>query len=495
MNHPPFKNPTIILSDDVTTNGTLTPLTFFSDGTLRWTDATGEKRLILEKEVLGVSMEGCTIILRSCTVEQGGSGGILCLTTTQVMVRKIFVFQLPQDSVTVWFRKIREFLNSLGRPKRLLILVNPYGGQKTAMNILVDIVKPLLEDAETEFKIEETKYQLHAKQIASELDLTMYDGIVCVSGDGVLVEVINGLLQRDDWKTAIKMPLGPIPAGTGNGVAKSVLDSVGEPCSATNATLAILRGHKRSLDVTTISQGKTRFFSVLMLAWGLVADIDIESEKWRWMGSARLDLYAIQRILNLRKYNGRIHFVPASGFEEYARKISEEAVSSAKDLAFCSSSNIDDGAHEKGYVGPDLNLEKLDWRTIEGPFISVWIHNVPWGSESAMPAPDAKFSDGFVDVVLVKDGSKLGLLSLMTEHSNGNHVKSPHVLYFKVKAFILEPGTRTSESTKEGIIDSDGEVLARGKGAYKCNQKTLMSYDKMVLTVDQALATLFSPPT
>lgn len=30
--------------------------------------------------------------------------------------------------------------------------------------------------------------------------------------------------------------------GTGNGVAKSLLDSAGDPCSAFNATVAIIRG-------------------------------------------------------------------------------------------------------------------------------------------------------------------------------------------------------------------------------------------------------------
>ena len=30
----------------------------------------------------------------------------------------------------------------------------------------------------------------------------------------------------------------------------------------------VLVGHRRSLDVATISQGTTKFFSVLMLAWG-----------------------------------------------------------------------------------------------------------------------------------------------------------------------------------------------------------------------------------
>jgi diacylglycerol kinase family enzyme len=80
-------------------------------------------------------------------------------------------------------------------------------------------------------------------------------------------------------------------AGSGNGMIKSLLEPVGLPCSATSATISIIRGRTRSLDVATISQGTTKFFSVLMLAWGLVADIDIESEKFRWMGSARFDIY------------------------------------------------------------------------------------------------------------------------------------------------------------------------------------------------------------
>lgn len=62
-----------------------------------------------------------------------------------------------------------------------------------------------------------------------------------------------------------------------------------------------------------------------------------------------------------------------------------------------------------------------------------------------------------------------------------------------MKAFILEPGSQIQDPTKEGIIDSDGEVLARGKGTYKCDQKSLMAYDKLQITVDQGLATLFSP--
>ncbi|XP_026410518.1 sphingosine kinase 1-like isoform X2 [Papaver somniferum] len=281
------------------------------------------------------------------------------------------------------------------------------------------------------------------------------------------------------------MPLGIVSAGTGNGMVKSLLDEIDEPCSVSNAMLAIIRGHKCSLDVATVLQGKTRFFSVLMLAWGLVADIDIESEKYRWMGSARLDFYGLLRVIRLRKYNGRVSFVPAPGYETFGEKSSFHSLhqNQADDLKVA----------ENCYLGPEICMEDLEWRSLDGPFVSVWLHNVPWGSEDTCAAPSAKFSDGYLDLIIMRDCSKSSLLTVMTKLNDGSHVKSPHVFYLKVKAFVLEPGQRADDPSKGGIIDSDGEVLARGQGAYKYENKDLMTYGPLQITVDQGLATLFSP--
>ncbi|XP_039168558.1 sphingosine kinase 2 isoform X2 [Eucalyptus grandis] len=284
-----------------------------------------------------------------------------------------------------------------------------------------------------------------------------------------------------------------VPAGTGNGMVKSLLDSVGEPCTASYATLAIIRGHKKSLDVATIKQGDAKFFSILMLSWGLVADIDIESEKYRWMGSARLDFYALQRILHLRRYSGRISFVPAPGNETHGEPTSYSGNFGGKDIVFEKSEGSSAKVEGQGYQGPDVKLEELSWRSIDGPFVSIWLHNVPWGGEDIMAAPDAKFSDGCLDLIAIRDCPKLSLLSLMTELNNGGHVKSPHVIYIKVKAFVLEPGPRVDDPTKEGIIDTDGEVLAKGKGTFESKHKAIMAYDRLLITVDQGLATVFSP--
>ncbi|KAI3498846.1 hypothetical protein L1887_34632 [Cichorium endivia] len=472
-----------LLSDDVFINGGKTSLTLSVDGILQWLDGGLFPRcLSVEKEVLGFSKEGRLITIRAL-VQTGDDRFCFGSSGRESLVRKSFVFEaVTEESLRNLCEKIQRYIDSLGRPKKLLIFVNPFGGRKSASKIFSNDVKPILEDANIKYTLQETKYQLHAKEVCRSLDLTKYDGIICVSGDGILVEVVNGLLEREDWADALKMPLGVIPAGTGNGMIKSLLDSVGQPCTPAHATLAAVRGHKRSLDVATIWQGQTAFFSVLMLAWGLVSDIDIESEKYRWMGSARIDFYALKRILKLRKYNGSICFVPTPGFENVGETIGS-----------CVDSIEPFKPRQHGYQGPNLDLKNLNWRKIDGPFVSVWLHNVPWGAENTMAAPDAKFEDGYLDLIVVQQCPKLALLSLLSEINNGGHVKSPYVLYIKVKAVILEPGSRTDDSMKEGIIDSDGEVLARGKGTYKCNLKSLMSYAKMQVVVDQGLATLFTP--
>ncbi|KAM7254909.1 hypothetical protein ACFE04_020150 [Oxalis oulophora] len=481
-----------ILSERVIINGVTTPLTLTADGRLTWSEVEGiQRHLIVEKEVLGFTTEGPRVKVKAAVDR---SDAACCLGPTSGrfgggLVRRIdFVFEpLTVESKRAWSQNLTEYIDSLGRPKKLFVFVNPFGGKKSGRKLFLEDVKPFLEDADIQYSLQETKYQLHAKEVVNSLDLDNYDAIICVSGDGTLVEIVNGLLQRDDWSTAIKMPIGIVPAGTGNGMVKSLLDSVGLPCTPSHATMAIIRGHKRSLDVATIKQGETKFFSVLMLAWGLIADIDIESEKYRWMGKARIEFYALQRVIRLRYYTGRISFVPAPGFEQYGEPTSyrDTPIPSRQEQAIDS--------QLRGYQGPHVNLEKLEWRTINGPFVSIWLHNVPWGAENTMAAPDAKFSDGYLDLIMMKDCSKLAMLSCMSEMESGGHVKSPHVTYLKVKAFILEPGACLHDPAREGIIDSDGEVLARGKGTYKCELKTLMSYDTLQITMDQGLATLFTP--
>lgn len=41
-----------------------------------------------------------------------------------------------------------------GRPKRLFVFVNPYGGKRSASKIFIDSVKPLLDDANIDYTVQ-----------------------------------------------------------------------------------------------------------------------------------------------------------------------------------------------------------------------------------------------------------------------------------------------------------------------------------------------------
>lgn len=71
----------------------------------------------------------------------------------------------------------------------------------------------------------------------------------------------------------------------------------------------------------------------------------------------------------------------------------------------------------------------------------------------------------------------------------------PPLNVLQVKAFRLEPGRRVGNPDKGGIVDSDGEVIARGDRFHdRSQQENLMAYGPPIqMTVDRGLATIFSP--
>ncbi|KAH7662344.1 Sphinganine kinase protein [Dioscorea alata] len=458
-------------------------------GELRWRSGDDDRRLFVESEMLGIKMKGMIITIRAFVDAPerccfGSSSG--------KRVRRDFQLEMPSEtSAMMWTERLKDCIDSLGRPKRLFIIVNPFGGRKVAPEIFQNEVRPLMEAAGILYTVQETNHRLHAQEIAQSMNLDQYDGIVCVSGDGILAEVVNGLLQREDWHTAIKMPLGIVPAGTSNGMAKSLLDSVGQLYSISNAAFSIIRGHTRKLDVASVLQGEAQFFSVLMLTWGFMADVDIESEKYRWMGSARIGFYSLLRVMNLRKYHGCVKFVPAPGYELYGEPLCQDEIS--KDDPPMQESR--GGFRVRHYQGPQTSLQGMEWRSINGPFVLVCLNNVPWPVEDVLLAPEAKFSDGYLDMTIIRDCPKTALLMMLLKMDEGNHVKSDYVMHLKVKALRLEPGQCVGNPKKGGIVDCDGEIIARGEDAYACHQiESLMAYGPPIqVTVDKGLATIFSP--
>jgi sphingosine kinase len=101
--------------------------------------------------------------------------------------------------------------------RRLLFLVNPASGSGRAVQLFKRKVMPLLTAAadQVEHQVLVTTARNSAFTFLKNLEvheLLRWNGIVIVSGDGLLFEVFNALLSRPDWKKAIQVPIGIIPA-------------------------------------------------------------------------------------------------------------------------------------------------------------------------------------------------------------------------------------------------------------------------------------------
>ncbi|XP_067878129.1 sphingosine kinase 2-like isoform X2 [Heterodontus francisci] len=90
------------------------------------------------------------------------------------------------------------------------------------MNYCQNHILPMILEANISYNLICTEYQNHARKLVHDIRLDEWDGIVIVSGDGLLYEVINGLMERPDWEKAIQMPVGILPAGSGNALAAAV---------------------------------------------------------------------------------------------------------------------------------------------------------------------------------------------------------------------------------------------------------------------------------
>ncbi|XP_066334369.1 uncharacterized protein [Miscanthus floridulus] len=117
-------------------------------------------------------------------------------------------------------------------PKRLFIIVNPYGGKGSGQSIFQNEVLPLTETAGVLYTMQGCQWSPAKGGLGNSNKSTPWDH----SGRQTL-----HALQ--------------CATSTGNGMARSLLHAAGEPFSISNAGFAIIRSHKRALDVTSVMQG------------------------------------------------------------------------------------------------------------------------------------------------------------------------------------------------------------------------------------------------
>ncbi|XP_065176123.1 sphingosine kinase 1-like [Sycon ciliatum] len=201
------------------------------------------------------------------------------------------------------------------RARHYLIYVNPFSGTGKADTLLKTVVLPMLEDAGCTHRLVRSTSAGFVISHMKEVDLTGVDCIMAISGDGMLFEIVNGIMERSDHDEVLNsIPLTVIPCGSGNAISGSINNQVKEYHHASNAAFVAVKGKPVDLDVMEIQGGDGRhLYSVLSIEWGLLAEIDIKSDSLRHLGPARFMLTFAQQIFKFPSFPCRFSYLPANG--------------------------------------------------------------------------------------------------------------------------------------------------------------------------------------
>ena len=104
-----------------------------------------------------------------------------------------------------------------------------------------------------------------------------------------MFHLIPGLTQRSfsDQENAIsKIPIGIVPGGSGNGLARSLSHLNHETFDCQTSALNIVSGNYQPMDLLRVKiDGKKEVYSFLSIGWAFTSDCDIESECLRFLVS------------------------------------------------------------------------------------------------------------------------------------------------------------------------------------------------------------------
>ena len=368
--------------------------------------------------------------------------------------------------------------NNRAPPLRFLVILNPYSGghgpkSKSGATLVYEtMVKPMLEQAGVQHAKLATNHGGHAMDrmelrtsttadnngaskdngegedsndyTDSELrDISEYDSIIAMGGDGILFEIFQGIHARSDEEQILsKLKFGIVPCGTCNGLARSISHwSDNADYTPMESLFQICKGHTSRLDLASYQLAKTkkRYTSFLSFSWGLIADCDLESECLRWLGAIRTDIWAVYRgILFPKKYRARFSYLPPPN-----SKTNDSGTSTKIDL-------------------PQFNepLPK-DWVTIEDDFSVFWVCNTTHASYNVFTCPMSKMNDGVFYVLIVRSSvSRLRLLQMLLQLETGGHVKCEGLEIVSCVAYRLEPLSDNTHNDLDGELIEDGPIQA-----------------------------------
>lgn len=254
---------------------------------------------------------------------------------------------------------------------KIFLIINQYAGHKEGAKA-VEIVIPYLKKNGYLVEYSFTNHPGHATELASKAANVGFDLVVAVGGDGTVNEVAQGLIGTET-------PMGIIPMGSGNGLARELKISMDMHKSA----CSLVEGKNLLLDVCTLNDQR------FLCTSGIGFDAMVAHK----MSKAA-----------------------SRGFLKYVQLVIQESI----------------------FFRPlDVKM-KIDGVTIEKPVFLITFANASQFGNNAFIAPAASMTDGLIDVVVVRKFAKIWMPVFAVALFSKLIPKLPFVDCYKAKQIELE---------------------------------------------------------
>jgi len=283
--------------------------------------------------------------------------------------------------------------------KHVALLVNPTSGRGRGARI-APVVAKRLRDAGIEVAELVTTSPDDVPPRTRAAIRTLADAVVLVGGDGTVHQVVQEMAGSG-------LPLGLIPAGTGNDFARALGIPLGDPEAAADR---IVNGAVRTVDLLK-AQGR---LITTIVASGFDSLVNERANRMRWpKGQSR---YTVATFAELRTFKPLSYTV-----------------------------TIDGEVHET-----DAML--------------VAVGTCPSYGGGLRICEGAAIDDGLLDVTIIKPVSRLTLLQLFPKLPKGTHVPDPRVIQLRGRSVRLESAGVTAYADGEplGPLPVDIDIVPDG---------------------------------
>ncbi|XP_044253994.1 acylglycerol kinase, mitochondrial [Tribolium madens] len=176
-------------------------------------------------------------------------------------------------------------------PRTVTVILNPNANRRKAGDEFEKYCAPLLHLAGICVNVVKTESEGHARSLIGDLNGT--DAVVVAGGDGTVSEVITGLLRRTQENTEGLIPIGVLPLGKTNSVARVLFPCGGyleKVRSLADATMAVVEEVVQPIDVLKVevleSENKP-IYAVSGIKWGAYRDAETKKDSYWLYGKFR----------------------------------------------------------------------------------------------------------------------------------------------------------------------------------------------------------------